>query len=252
MAEQTPYAALAAGYDAVMAHVDYDGWADHAAHLLQTYAPRARRVVELGCGTGELALELLGRAPDDLSYRGYDGSPEMIAVARAKASAAGAPLAFDVLRFDEPVPGPPADAVLLLYDGLNYVLHADGVAELMQHAFDALRPGGVFVFDQSTPVNSQRHAADFEDAGACDAFDYVRSSAYDAEARLHTTRFALTFADGSTASETHVQRAYTLGEVRVAVGETGFEVEAVLDGFSDDPAGDQTERAHWVLRRPGA
>ena len=250
MPDATPYAALAGGYDAVMAHVDYDAWADYAAELLQRYAPRATDLVELGCGTGELALELLGRAPETLRYRGYDGSPEMIEAARRKAAAEAAPLAFGVLCFGEAVPGPPADAVLLLYDGLNYVLDSAGVVALLRSAHDALRPGGVFVFDQSTPVNSERHAAAFEDAGSTEAFDYVRQSHYDAAVRLHTTRFELTFADGATAHETHVQRAYTLDEVRAAIGETAFRVEAVLDGFSDDPATDQTERAHWVLRRP--
>ncbi len=47
-----------------------------------------------------------------------------------------------------------------------------------------------------------------------------------------------------------MQRAYSLDEVRAAVAETDFEIEAVLDGFSDDVATDATERAHWVLRRP--
>ena len=250
MAETTPYAALAAGYDAVMAHVDYDAWADHVAHLLQTYAPRATEVVELGCGTGELALELLGRAPDTLRYRGYDGSPEMVAAARRKAADEGAGLRFDVLRFGDAVPGPPADAVLLLYDGLNYLLDLDAVGRLLRSAHDALRPGGVFVVDQSTPANSRRHAAEFEDAGATEAFDYVRRSHYDAATGLHTTAFDLTLADGARHYETHVQRAYALDDVRGAVAQSGLQVVAVLDGFSDDPATDATERAHWVLRRP--
>ena len=80
--EGEPYAALAAGYDAVMDHVDYDAWADYAVTLLQRWAPRAERLVELGCGTGELALRLVPLGPEALTYRGYDGSPAMVGVAK--------------------------------------------------------------------------------------------------------------------------------------------------------------------------
>ena len=250
--QSEPYAALAAGYDAVMDHVDYDAWADYAATLLQRYAPRAEALVELGCGTGELALRLVPLGPETLRYRGYDGSAEMVAVARAKAAAAGLELPFEVLRFGEPVPGPPADAVLLLYDGLNYLLDEPGLVGLFRSAHDALRPGGVFIVDQSTPVNSSRHAAEFEDAGETGAFAFDRHSHYDPATRLHTTRFELTLPDGTRRAETHVQRAYTLAEVERAVGQTPFEVSAVLDDFGETPATRETERAHWVLRRPSA
>lgn len=248
--EGAPYAALAAGYDAVMDHVDYDAWADYAVTLLQTYAPRAEALVELGCGTGELALRLVPLGPETLSYRGYDGSPEMVAVARQKAAEAGVALDFGVLRFGEPVPGPPADAVLLLYDGLNYLLDPDALVALFQSAHDALAPGGVFIVDQSTPVNSSRHAAEFEDDGETDAFAFVRHSHYDPATRLHTTRFEMTLLGGERHAETHVQRAYTLAEVALAIAKTPLDVVTVLDDFGETPATPETERAHWVLRRP--
>ena len=259
-----PYTDLAAGYDAVMAHVDYPMWAGYVRGLLRRHAPEARSVVELGCGTGAFAraLQPMGPAPDGFDYRGYDGSAAMVAVARAAAeradrkpadrNPAGRPLAFGVADFREPVPAPPADAVVLVYDGLNYLLDEADVAALLGHVADALVPGGVAVVDQSTPANSLNHADGFDDAGETDAFRYLRRSRYDADAGLHTTTFTLTRPNGSRTTETHIQRAYPLETVRALVEASPLEAVAAYDGFTTDPATADTERVHWVLRRPAA
>lgn len=243
-----PYSVLAAGYDAVMAHVDYPFWAAYVRRLLTRHAPAARSVVELGCGTGSLALALQpqGPPPDGFAYRAFDGSPEMVAVARATV---GVPATFDVLDFREPVPGPPADAVLLLYDGLNYLTEPADVAALLGHVRDALAPAGVAVVDSSTPANSLNHAEEFDDEGVTDRFAFRRTSRYDASTRLHTTTFEIQTPDGAAHVETHVQRAWTLAELRALAADAGLREVAAYDGFSLKPAGDETERVHWVWAR---
>ncbi len=246
-----PYSALAPGYDAVMAHVDYPSWAAHVQSLVREHHPEAASVVELGCGTGALAVSLQpsGPPPSGYAYRAFDGSAAMIEQARETVRRAGRPVALGVLAFGDPVPGPPADVVVLVYDGLNYVLDLGPVGELLASIRDALAPGGVAIVDQSTPANSVNHADGFDDAGETDAFSYVRTSRYDADARLHTTTFGLTLPDGSEHTETHVQRAYTLDEVADAAEVAGLAVVAAYDGLGRDPADEDSERVHWVFAR---
>ena len=249
-----PYSALAAGYDAVMAHVDYPMWAAYVQGLIREHHPGAASVTELGCGTGALAVALqpCGPAPDGYAYRAYDGSASMVGQAREAVRQSGRPVEVGQADFLEPVPGPPADVVVLVYDGLNYLLELGAVATLLGHVRDALAPGGIAVVDQSTPANSVNHADGFDDAGDTGAWAYVRSSRYDADARIHTTEFRLTAPDGTVAVETHRQRAYTMAEVAGAIAAAGLEVAAAYDEFSLEPATDETERVHWVLRRPAA
>lgn len=247
-----PYSALAAGYDAVMAHVDYPMWAAYVQSRIRRHHPTAASVVELGCGTGSFAVALQpqGPAPAGYAYRAFDGAAAMVAAAREKVQRAGRPVAVDVLAFGDPVPGPPVDVVVLLYDGLNYLLELDDVERLLGSIHDALAPGGIAIVDQSTPANSENHAEGFDDAGDAGAFRYVRTSRYDPVTRLHTTTFALT--DPKTAQrqlETHVQRAYGLAEVAERAEAAGLAVEAAYDEFEDVPADDATERVHWVFRR---
>ncbi len=244
-----PYSRLALGYDAVMAHVDYDGWADYVYELLQRHAPEASALVEIGCGTGSLALAL--SRLDDFDLRGYDGSAAMVEVAQRKAARQGAEIAFAHAVFADPIPGPLADAIVLVYDGLNYLLHERQIATLLRHVHAALRPGGVFIVDQSTPANSLNHVGEFDDEGRADAFAYTRAGSYDPETRLHTTVFDLS-AEGQSHSETHVQRAYSLEELQALFDASPLAPEAAYDAFSTEDATSASERIHWVARKPDA
>lgn len=246
-----PYSHLAAGYDVIMEHVDYVDWADYILDMLDEHPgpggePPAT-LLELGCGTGSFALEFTSAWEGD--YAGVDASPEMIAIARAKADAYGAPLTFEVADFTAFTLDRPVDAALLLYDGLNYLHETADIERLFQRVYDALVPGGVFLFDQSTPANSINNAAYFEDEGEAEGFRYVRHSHYDEATRLHTTTFAFEV-EGVPVREAHVERAYELGEIRALLEASPFEIEAAYHTFSLRPATERSERIHWAVRRP--
>lgn len=251
MKETPPYTALAAIYDVVMEYVEYDFWAEYMLDLLAEHHPEAASILELGCGTGTFALELVRRYP--CRYLATDAMPGMIRVAEAKAALEQASVQFSVADFTNFRLDSPVDVVLLLYDGLNYLLDPASVRALFRCVHRALKPGGLFIFDQSTPANSLNNEAYFEDQGRGEDFSYVRHSTYDRTARIHTTTFDITV-EGTTFHETHRQRAYTLAEIRAFRDAAAFEEVAAFDGFSHDPATEASERIHWVWRRlePGA
>lgn len=249
-----PYSALAAGYDFVMAHVDYDAWAAYLFDLLRRYGSGVETVVELGGGTGSLArrLQPLG----NYEYVLTDGSAEMLCRAREKFRTDEAPIRcvqadFTAVSLEDLELREPVDAVILVYDGLNYLLDEDEVAALFDCVHQLLQPGGVAIIDQSTPANSEAHHDEFVDEGATDGFSYVRVNRYDPEARRHETHFELTV-DGDHQTERHLQRVYSKDEVRALLEDSSLVVEAAYDEFTTDPADDESFRIHWVLRRPGA
>lgn len=241
-----PYTILAAGYDVVMEHVEYEAWAEYVHELLLAHHPEAETVLELGCGTGSLGLELQPLGP--YHYAGTDRSAHMIRVARAKAEMMNPSLQFDVADFTNFRVDRPVDVLILLYDGLNYLLEEDDVRALFRCAHEALAPGGLFLFDQSTPSNSINNEPYFEDRGRADAFSYERRSRYNPETRLHKTILDVTV-DGRRFREEHLQRAYDLDEIHVLLEETPFEIVALYDNFSTDPATADSERGHWIVRK---
>jgi 2-polyprenyl-3-methyl-5-hydroxy-6-metoxy-1,4-benzoquinol methylase len=243
-----PYTVLAAGYDLVMEHVDYESWTEYIDHLIRTHGSldEDASILELGCGTGSLALVLA-----DFGYgnvKGTDRSREMIEVARRKAEEVEAHVAFEVEDFLHPTSQETFDVVLLLYDGLNYVIEAEKLPALFAVCRRRLTENGILIFDQSTPSNSINNAEYFEDDGDEDGFRYVRKSHYDPDDRLHTTTIDI-FVDDQVFRETHLQRAYTRSEIADVVNDAGFEVIASHDGFSLDDADDDSERVHWVVRK---
>jgi ubiquinone/menaquinone biosynthesis C-methylase UbiE len=246
-----PYEALAAGYDVVMEHVEYDVWTEYVVQIWRKHGGpdgcMPSTVLDLGCGTGAFGFAL-----EDLwggQYAGLDASAAMIAVARAKAEAYGSDLTFEVADFTAFRIDPPVDAALMLYDGLNYLLEPADIERALQAAYDALRPGGIFVFDQSTPANSVNNAEYFHDEGEAEGFVYVRTSEYDPSTRLHTTTFEMKV-EGEPYLEQHVERAYDLGEVRAIIEASPFAIEAAYNELTFRPAHADTERIHWVARRP--
>ena len=265
MPDAPPYTALAPGYDLVMRHVDYEAWAEYAADLLAEHAPEAASILELGAGTGTLAghLQPLGPEPDGFQYVATDVSPQMTAQAGVKRAALGEsapPVTLAVLDARDAgrhaaALGGPFDAVLFLYDGLNYLLDERDVRRMLDAVAEALVPGGVLVMDQSTPANSVNNEADFSDDGEGEVdgepFRFVRTSRYDRQRGLHTTRLRLTLGD-ETHTEEHVQRAYSKADIERLAGESPLQIVAAYDGFSADGADDQSERIHWVLRKPAS
>ena len=242
-----PYSILAAGYDVVMEHVAYGEWAEYVHNIIHANRPGAHLILELGCGTGSLALEL--QQMGSYLYLGSDKSSQMIQVARRKVEKANIAIRFEVADFTNFRIDTPVDVVLLLYDGLNYLLEKSQIVSLMRCVYQALKPGGLFIVDQSTPINSKNNEAFFEDVGKVEDFEFVRYSIYDDQTQLHTTTLDLTVGK-LRFQEQHIQRAYDLNEIRQIFRDTGYEEMAAYDGFSLHTATEASERVHWVLNRP--
>lgn len=242
-----PYTVLAAGYDFVMEHVDYEAWADYIHELITTHHDSPDILAELGCGTGSLAIALHRYGHTD--YLATDVSNAMLDVARRKAEAANAGIRFAQADFSSFRLLQPVDVLLLLYDGMNYLLDVDKLRGLFASAYQALNAGGILIVDQSTPSNSLQNEPYFEDQGEKGGFSYRRRSQYDADSYLHTTTIEISVGDDSF-RETHVQKAYTIQEIERLIHDSGFDVLSAYDGFSLDEAHENSERIHWVLRRP--
>jgi tRNA threonylcarbamoyl adenosine modification protein (Sua5/YciO/YrdC/YwlC family) len=109
----------------------------------------ARRILDLGTGTGETARRVLARHPE-ASLVGVDENEEMLAVADSQLPAERVELR--VGRIEEPLP----DGTFDLVTSALCVHHLDGAgkAELFRRVRDALAPGGLFVLgDVVVPVD---------------------------------------------------------------------------------------------------
>jgi tRNA threonylcarbamoyl adenosine modification protein (Sua5/YciO/YrdC/YwlC family) len=134
---------------AEMIHADIPVYDDFQAELTAASGAGARRVLELGTGTGETARRLLERHPDAFLV-GVDESATMLAAARGALPAQRVSLVVGAI--EDALPDGPFDLVA----SALCVHHLEG--ELKRHLFErvraALAPGGRFVLgDVVVPVD---------------------------------------------------------------------------------------------------
>ena len=113
-------------------------------------------VLDVGCGTGTLAIAAKERVGPSGSVHGIDASPEMIEQATRKAARAGADVRFQTAVVEAlPFPDGSFDAVLstLMLHHLPRGLREQCLQEIRR----VLKPGGgLLVVDFATPANARR------------------------------------------------------------------------------------------------
>jgi SAM-dependent methyltransferase len=112
-------------------------------NLVLTKLPQNARILDLCCGTGQMAQKL-----KTLGYRvtGIDGSPEMLSYARENAPGVEF-LQADARSFKTPLK---YHAVISVFDSLNHIMSIRELGTVFRSAFDALRSNGLFMFDLNT------------------------------------------------------------------------------------------------------
>lgn len=135
-------------YDLLYQDKDYFAEAEYVASSIRTYAPQAKRILELGCGTGAHAEQLarLGYA-----VYGVDMSEAMLARAEARKVALPAEVAarmsFGYGDVRSVRTAKTYDVVVSLFHVMSYQTTNADIAAAFETAAVHLSQGGVFLFD---------------------------------------------------------------------------------------------------------
>lgn len=142
------FATYASYYDLLYRDKDYAAEAAFLRDVIQRFAPRVNRVLELGCGTGAHARQL---AALGFSVCGVDGSPSMVECALLSQAALAANsrrrltfLQGDIrnLRLSEKF-----SCVLSLFHVISYMTNNADLQQALQTVRHHLVPGGICIFD---------------------------------------------------------------------------------------------------------
>jgi len=237
------YSRLAGVYDEIVIDPCHDRWASFLHELWSADPLGVRSVLDLCCGTGLLAGELVARG-----YRvvGVDASEEMLALARERL---GPEVVLSRMILPDLAVEGGFDAAVCTFDGLNY-LTPDELRLTMDAVAGCLRPDGWLVFDLHTDAMMSFTIANPTVAGQSAGNDFVISSVVDPGARTCDTRIELTQArDGDPFSERHRQYFHVDAEVRSSLEAAGFAVTAVEEEYTHQPVDASTLHATWTARR---
>lgn len=245
------YSVLARVYDKLNGSVDYGAWADYIEECFARYmSEKPSLVLDLGCGTGSVTLELARRGYD---MTGLDISPDMLSQAYSRAFEAGV---FGILFLE----GDMRDfelygtvgAVTCCLDGINHLLCAEDVSRTFSLVHNYLDPDGLFVFDVNTPYKFKEIYGDndyaLEEGG--DVCVWRNRLSDDGEqCDFHLSVFERE-RDGRYRRRDTVQseRCYTAEHLSEMLRGTGFEILGVFTELTFDEPQEKTERWHVVAR----
>ena len=242
------YEALAAVYDALMGDVDYKRIASFYEAAFRRAGLSPQLVLDLGCGTGKMTVELAGRGYDMI---GVDGSAQMLSQAfLRKSEAEGADILLlqqDLCELD--LYGT-VGAVISTLDCINYLTRDGDLDRCFSLVHNYLDPEGIFLFDVNTPFK-------FEHVFADNAYILENEGCYcgwqnEYEKQTGLCRFYLSVfseqGDGSyrRTDEEQTERCYSREELTEALLRAGFRD---IEFFGDTDFGAPNEKTErWYIK----
>lgn len=205
--------------------------------------PKGARLLDLCCGTGQVAAALTARG---YAVTGVDNSTEMLRYARRNAPAAEFVQA-DARRFQLPVS---FDAVVSTFDSLNHFLNLEELAAVFRQTRRALAPAGWFLFDMNVERGFLTHWREYfaivEEREVC-----VLRGNYDPEQKLGHYRITMFRRRGKTWQRTETtvsERCYEPREIKRELQRAGFGEILTFDAAADLGLTDHTGRIFFLAR----
>ncbi len=226
------YESFAYVYDKLMLDMPYGAWIDNVREIWREAGLDFRAgeglVLELGCGTGNLTIPL-ARLGAELGFEmiGIDKSPDMLSVAKLKASQSNQPeimfLQGDMRSFE--LYGT-VDSIVCICDGMNYITSEQDLLRVFALVKNYLNPGGVFIFDLNTSRKYKKYYGKRTFSYADEDMAYIWQNNYNNKRALNTyyIDFFVKTESGfyNRFEEKHKQRAYEVDQIKAMLATSGL------------------------------
>lgn len=259
------YEYFAAVYDTFMEEVPREKWAAFIKEKLDKAGIDKGILLDLGCGTGAMC-----RIFADMGYDmiGVDGSYDMLNVAREEEMENPKDILYLCQDFNELELYGTVAAVISCCDCMNYITEPDDLKKVFKLVNNYLEKDGLFIFDINSEYKYREMLADNTFAEDAEDAAFIWQNEYDIKTKLNKYGLTLFIAedmfrdefeaavggadeveaeeedildDGVDSQEKaffryyeeHVQRAYSLDEIKVMLTEAGMEFVAAYVDYTD-------------------
>lgn len=246
------YDLLAPVYDEINKEVDYSRWADFIEKIIERNKGFSEEnlILDLGCGTGKMTLELARRGYD---MTGVDSSSEMLDKASSEAEKEGLKnilwLLQDMREFE--LYGTVGVTVSCL-DCMNHLVSASDFKKCLMLVHNYLVPDGLFIFDVNGRGKFRTVYADNSYVFENESSMCIWQNSYNDRSGIcdfYITLFSEN-GDGSydRADEVQREKMYTLKSIKKMLSESNFDLVGAYSDFNFTEASDESHRIYVVAK----
>lgn len=235
------YAEMSLVYDQLTQDQPYEKWFE----LVANYCGHGSNILDIGCGTGSLTVQLLNLG----QVTGMDLSVDMLTVASQKSTSVNW-IEGDMTSFDLQQT---FDVITIFCDSLNYLQDENTVIETFKNVHNHLNDSGVFMFDvhtvhkMMTLFNNQSYIDDRD--GIFLAWDAIQGdlplSVY------HEMSFFIRNEDQtySRFDESHFQRTFEEATYLTWLTEIGFNDIKTFTDFNENEHNEHADRLFIIAKK---
>ncbi len=249
------YETVAAIYDSLMRDVDYAQWARYLDGLLKKHHCPGKRLLDLGCGTGNISIPL---AQMGYQVTALDDEAEMLEIAEKKSAEAGVPVDWRQQDITDPELGQilageqQFDAVIATFDVFNHLTEPEDLQTVLYTVERLLMESGVLIFDVQTPYKLREYLGDHIFTWHSPDVEYMWENHFDQETQI--CQMEITFfqrcENGLYRRKTMYQeeRLYELELLKLWLNFSNLELLGVYRELSEEAVASTDHRAVFVAR----
>lgn len=226
-------------YDSLMDPQFYDDY----YHFIVQHSS-VGEVLELGCGTGEIAIRL---AKNHYKVFATDLSEDMLEVAKQKAMYENIDLMLQRVDMSDFSTSYPVDLILCLCDSINYLLNSDSIIQTFKNVYASLKENGTFIFDVDSLYKMNTILKDYREEDEDEEFSFRWNVDWLDDGYVCHHIYIHDKIENEVVQEDHYQKTYSINQYCQWLNLVGF---YDIDIYSDfDDYQECCERVIFVCRK---
>jgi SAM-dependent methyltransferase len=209
---------------------------------MSMYIDKPARVLELGCGTGKFGAKF---SRDNFLVYGMDNSIEMLNMARLRAYKNFLIFCADMKNFRL---ARKFDFIFSVHDTINYFLDPDDLVKVFKCVKEVMDKNSIFMFDITTEYNIKKYFFNNRTNYYFRGMEIEWENNYDQKKKYIYS--VLKFKkEKSIESETHVQKIYSVQEIKSLLKKAGLKTLNIFSDYSFEPVKKDTVMINFVTRK---
>lgn len=233
-------------FDGLMENAQYEKRAEYYHKLLVDNEIESGILLDLGCGTGTMCLEMANRGYEVI---GIDSSVTMLVQATEKTAGK------DILLLNQDMTEldlyGTVDCAICTLDGINHLPDKESVQRTFDRVSLFMNPGGIFAFDVNTVYKHREVLGDNCFVLENENVFCTWQNSLNEDNSIEITLDFFEEEEGIYYRETEsfTERAYEIGELTQMLEKSGFEILSIFEDMTTIPLSPKSEKAIMICKK---